>query len=150
MAIRRDLADNGIGFGIFDVDHFPNKSEELPSPRANGAATNSPPASPVVSPLLRLPYALISPDMYSHSDGVPRIPPSRHELVLQYTPSSHTSSRKNVRGKFTRAYRWGTVDVLDANHSDFVPLRAAIFHHMEVCILIPHSSNSLFLPLHRL
>ncbi|KAJ7288299.1 GTP binding protein [Mycena rebaudengoi] len=131
MAIRRDLADNGIGFGIFDVDHFPNKSEELPSPRANGAATNSPPASPVVSPLLRLPYALISPDMYSHSDGVPRIPPSRHELVLQYTPSSHTSSRKNVRGKFTRAYRWGTVDVLDANHSDFVPLRAAIFHHME-------------------
>ncbi|KAJ7784516.1 GTP binding protein [Mycena metata] len=142
MAIRRDLADNGIGFGIFDIDH-----SDLPSPHAsdplasyaNGtplATANSPPASPVASSLLRLPYALVSPDIYSHSDGVPRIPPARHELVLQYTPSSSqhpssSSSKKNLRGKFVRTYRWGTVDVLDPNHSDFIPLRAAIFHHMK-------------------
>ncbi|KAJ7761511.1 GTP binding protein [Mycena maculata] len=143
MAIRRDLADNGIGFGIFDVDHYPNNADDLPPPHTgdplinypNGApstAANSPPTSPVASPLLRLPYALISPDIYSHSDGVPRIPPSRHELVLQYAPSPHSPSpKKNLRGKFVRTYRWGTVDVLDPSHSDFVPLRAAIFHHMK-------------------
>ncbi|KAJ6559154.1 GTP binding protein [Mycena vulgaris] len=146
MAIRRDLADNGIGFGIFDIDHYPNNGDDLPPPHAgdplntypghsNGtplSAANSPPASPVASPLLRLPYALVSPDIYSHSDGVPRIPPSRHELVLQYTPSQLSpSSKKSTRGKFVRTYRWGTVDVLDPNHSDFMPLRAAIFHHMK-------------------
>ncbi|KAJ7505281.1 GTP binding protein [Mycena galericulata] len=139
MAIRRDLADNGIGFGIFDVDHYTSNADELPSgdlqnTYSNGtplSAANSPPTSPVTSSLLRLPYALFSPDIYSHSDGVPRIPPSRHELMLQYTPSKHPPSSKNLRGKFVRTYRWGSVDVLDPNHSDFMPLRAAIFHHMK-------------------
>jgi hypothetical protein len=144
LAIRRDLADNGIGFGIFDIDHYPSNADDLPTGDAltsypghsNGtplSAANSPPTSPIASPLLRLPYALVSPDAYSHSDGVHRIPPSRHELMLQYTPSLHSSSsKKSPRGKFVRTYRWGIVDVLDPNHSDFVPLRAAIFHHMEV------------------
>ncbi|KAJ7212072.1 GTP binding protein [Mycena pura] len=139
LAIRRDLADNGIGFGIFDLDHY--SAEDLPPslsgdplnyPGPNGSTANSPPTSPVASPLLRLPYALLSPDIYSHSDGVPRIPPSRHELLLQYTPSPHSaSSKKSLRSKFIRSYRWGTVDVLDPNHNDFVPLRTAIFHHMK-------------------
>ncbi|KAJ7863053.1 GTP binding protein [Mycena olivaceomarginata] len=122
MAIRRDLADNGIGFGIFDIDHYPGGADDLPPPNGTSlSAANSPPASPVASPLLRLPYALISPDIYSHTD-----------LVLQYTPSPHSStSKKNLRGKFVRTYRWGSVDVLDPNHSDFIPLRAAIFHHMK-------------------
>ncbi|KAJ6477395.1 GTP binding protein [Mycena vitilis] len=147
MAIRRDLADNGIGFGIFDIDQYAGGgADELLQSHAgdplsnylgppNGAplsATNSPPTSPVASPLLRLPYALVSPDIYSHSDGVPRMPLARHELVLQYTPSQHSGpSKKNLRGKFVRTYRWGNMDVLDPNHSDFVPLRAAIFHHMK-------------------
>ncbi|KAF8147304.1 hypothetical protein K438DRAFT_1922099 [Mycena galopus ATCC 62051] len=134
MAIRRDLADNGIGFGIFDIDHYPGGADDLPPPNGMSlSATNSPPSSPVASPLLRLPYALISPDIYSHSEGVPhRNLPSRADLVLQYTPSQHSSSsKKNLRGKFVRTYRWGAVDVLDPNHSDFIPLRAAIFHHMN-------------------
>ncbi|KAJ7935686.1 GTP binding protein [Mycena leptocephala] len=146
MAVRRDLADNGIGFGIFDVDHYPSSADDLPPPHggdplnsypghSNGtpmSAANSPPTSPVASPLLRLPYALVSPDIFSHSDGVYRPATSRHELVSQYTPSQHSSSsKKNPRGKFVRTYRWGTMDVLDPNHSDFIPLRAAIFHHMK-------------------
>ncbi|KAJ6585029.1 hypothetical protein B0H19DRAFT_1107745 [Mycena capillaripes] len=143
MAIRRDLADNGIGFGIFDVDHYPGGDDlppphigdplsNYPGPNGTPLSANSPPISPVASPLLRLPYALISPDIYSHSDGVPRVPLPRHELVLQYTPSQHSPpSKKNLRGKFVRTYRWGTIDVLDPNHSDFIPLRAAIFHHMK-------------------
>ncbi|KAJ7644164.1 GTP binding protein [Roridomyces roridus] len=105
MAIRRDLADNGIGFGIFDVDHFPDDGKPPGDPIINTAA-NSPPASPAAPSLLRLPYALFSPDIYSHSDG-------------------------NLQGKFVRTYRWATVDVLDKNHSDFLPLCDAIFHHMN-------------------
>jgi len=146
LAIRRDLADAGIGFGIFDVDppltHADdNVTTTQPSSSTNGYAhtngtsanlTSTPPTSPTSTPLLRLPYALISPDMYSHSDGVCRRLPSRHELVQQYTPSAHPASSPYPRGKFVRAYRWGTLDVLEPTHSDFIALRLAIFHHMAV------------------
>lgn len=151
MAIRRDLAEAGIGFGIFDMDsHYQQDDSALPkttepangyNTHTNGSSSstnNSPPTSPVAPALLRLPYALISPDIYSHSDGVPRIPLSRRELVQQYTPSPHyPPSSKFIRGKFIRSYRWGSMDVLEPNHCDFLPLRTAIFHHMEACPLIP-------------
>ncbi|KAF8627468.1 hypothetical protein AX17_006280 [Amanita inopinata Kibby_2008] len=147
MAIRRDLADAGIGFGIFDMDtHYPHMSDEHPPtigpdsangygahPNGTSSTSNTPPTSPV-TPLLRLPYALISPDIYSHSDGVVRPTPSRHELFNQYNPSSHhlySSGPRRSRGKYLRSYRWGSLDVLDPNHSDFLTLRNAIFHHME-------------------
>ncbi|KAF9565741.1 hypothetical protein CPC08DRAFT_704439 [Agrocybe pediades] len=149
LAIRRDLAEAGIGFGIFDLE--PQASQkfargEEPGNRPdssngyghgpNGALSvnnhNSPPTSPTTSPMPRLPYALISPDAYSHSDGVSRKLLSRHELVQQYYPSQHYVSPSQLpRGKFIRSYRWGALDVLDPSHSDFVPLRTAIFHHME-------------------
>lgn len=145
LAIRRDLAESGIGFGIFDMEG-PYVKEDQPlstvvdgpngypaQPNGSASSANSPPTSPATPSLMRLPYALISPDVYSHSDGVPRIPPSRHELVLQYSPSFHQPPpSKLVRGRFTRTYRWGSLDVLDSSHSDFLPLRNAIFHHMEV------------------
>lgn len=144
MAVRTDLANHGIGFGIFDENYPPTQSDELTAPMhgdsANGhsdhsngtntSATNSPPPSPAAPSLLKLPYALISPDVFCHSDGVPRKHLSRHDLVLQYHQQSPTS--KLPRGKFTRNYRWGSLDVLDPVHSDFMPLRTAIFHHMEV------------------
>ncbi|KAK2465321.1 hypothetical protein APHAL10511_002675 [Amanita phalloides] len=147
VAIRKDLADAGIGFGIFDLDtQYPRMSDDHPpsivSDAANGFGTHpngtasahvTPPTSPV-APLLRLPYALISPDIYSHSDGVPRPTPSRHELFNQYNPSSqhlYPPGPRLTRGKYLRSYRWGSLDVLDLNHCDFVPLRNAIFHHME-------------------
>ncbi|KAG6909130.1 hypothetical protein DXG01_001882 [Tephrocybe rancida] len=154
VAIRRDLAEAGIGFGIFDMDttssplyqqqvqdeHPPPKNTETSNgygPNHNGSApsnsNNTPPTSPITPAHLRLPYALISPDMYSHSDGVARPPPSRAELVHQYTPSIYPQSLvyNLSRGKFIRSYRWGTLDVLDPTHSDFLALRAAIFHHMD-------------------
>ncbi|KAJ7600633.1 GTP binding protein [Mycena floridula] len=141
LAVRRDLAEAGIGFGIFDMDST-YVGEELP-PARNGESSNgyaghsngsskSPPASPASPSLMRLPYALISPDMYSHSDGVLRPSLSRHELVLQYSPSyQQPPPSKIVRGRFTRKYRWCSLDVLDSTHSDFLPFRNAIFHHME-------------------
>ncbi|KIM43223.1 hypothetical protein M413DRAFT_444033 [Hebeloma cylindrosporum] len=148
LAIRRDLAEAGIGFGIFDTDpplhtqddhaaaSRPDSSngygQQQHGPNGASSLNNTPPTSPTSPPLLRLPYALISPDMYSHSDGVTRRLPSRHELVQQYTPSTHYAMPSHFpRGKFVRAYRWGTLDVLDPNHSDFVSLRTAIFHHMD-------------------
>ncbi|KAF6755836.1 hypothetical protein DFP72DRAFT_895340 [Ephemerocybe angulata] len=139
VAIRRDLAEAGIGFGIFDMDgqygtQHPDERVEPSNGYANGASTsnNSPPTSPVSPAILRLPYALISPDMYSHSDGVPRRTLSRHELIQQYSPSQqYPPPSKLSRGKFIRSYRWGTVDVLDPAHSDFLSLRSAIFHHMD-------------------
>jgi Septin len=141
MAVRRDLAEAGIGFGIFDLDtHPPSNGDNKPFNGLTNGSSSSPssssPTSSVTSPFLRLPYALISPDCYSHSDGVNRPALPRHELVLQYTPgrpsSPNNHSTKLVRGKFTRSYRWGFLDVLDPNHSDFLPLRKAIFHHMQV------------------
>jgi hypothetical protein len=152
VAIRSDLADAGIGFGIFDLDNFKQlkvqrDAAEVTVPRSNGDGNGlieSAPSTPPVSPpsslppsFLKLPYALISADIYSHSEGLARPPPSREELVLQYTPSLTqtpiSSSAKLTRGKFTRTFRWGAMDVLDPNHCDFIHLRTAIFHHMRVC-----------------
>ncbi|KAI6147194.1 hypothetical protein BKA82DRAFT_4150613 [Pisolithus tinctorius] len=149
-AIRRDLAEAGIGFGIFDMDMHPQYQHrkdvaesghpvksEIPNgypSRTNRSspAHPSPPTSPTTPSYLRLPYALISPECYSHSDGVARVSPPRHELVQQYTPSPHyPTPSKLVRGKFIRSYRWGSMDVLDPNQCDFMSLRCAIFHHME-------------------
>ncbi|TFK52436.1 hypothetical protein OE88DRAFT_1807342 [Heliocybe sulcata] len=160
LAIRRDLADAGIGFGIFDMAPTPqdihsqyaqhkdagsqpvngNFANVLASrPSRNGhSLTSSPTGSPIAPATLLLPYALISPDIYCHNDGVPRPAPSRHELVLQYTPShnrtvvkGHSPSCKLETGRFTRCYRWGSLDVLDPNHSDFLYLRGAVFEHMQ-------------------
>jgi hypothetical protein len=140
MAIRRDLAEAGIGFGIFDLDthsqsNGDNKTFNGLSNGSSSSPSSSSPTSPVTPSFLRLPYALISPDCYSHSDGVNRHSLARHELVLQYTPGRPSSPKalptKLVRGRFTRNYRWGFLDVLDPSHSDFVPLRQAIYHHMQ-------------------
>ncbi|KIY45586.1 hypothetical protein FISHEDRAFT_60990 [Fistulina hepatica ATCC 64428] len=93
--VRTDLAAAGIGFGIFDMNV----------------------SGPSVSPAL--PYALVSPDMYTYDDGVSRPRPTQ-ALAVHNMP----------RGKFVRSYRWGTLDVVDQSHCDFVQLRAAVFHHM--------------------
>ncbi len=143
MAVRRDLAEAGIGFGIFDLDTHPssngdNKGFNGLSNGSLSSPSSSSPTSPVTTSFLRLPYALISPDCYSHSDGINRPALARHELVLQYTPgrpsSPNSPPTKLVRGKFTRSYRWGFLDVLDPNHSDFLSLRQAVYHHMLVSV----------------
>ena len=152
MAIRRDLADAGIGFGIFDLDFSAQLSKaelqnlgagpsEAHPPKINGSAeTNggSAATSPQTpsSPSLRLPYALVSADIYSHNEGLVRTPPTRDDLILLYMPSlTQTpmfSNAKLTKGKFTRSFRWGTLDILDQNHCDFRHLRTAVFHHMKV------------------
>ncbi|OSX59910.1 hypothetical protein POSPLADRAFT_1066973 [Postia placenta MAD-698-R-SB12] len=156
LAIRRDLAEAGIGFGIFDLDTFTQYPQftrrdavelmpsrlhsETPNGYANhmdGASTKTTPPPSTPLSLLRLPFALISPDIYAHSDGVSRPTPSRHELMYQYSPlpqGPHIKTQllsKMGPGKFIRSYRWGSLDVMDVGHCDFVYLRQAIFHHMQ-------------------
>ena len=147
MAVRRDLAEAGIGFGIFDLD-IPlyaqleskvtkNKSENGFMKHHMNGNGNSPPSTPITPTLLRLPFSLISPDIYSHSDGVGHPQLSRHELMHQYDPSKHVtvknqSTPKTALGRFVRTYRWGSLDVMDASHCEFLHLRGAVFHHMEV------------------
>lgn len=150
IAIRNDLANAGIGFGIFDVNSITQYSPQDLKPskphldngystHANGSSSSatSPPTTPISPSLPKLPYALISPDIYSHSDGISRPAPSHFDLVKRYSPS-HSNSSKNYLasrtfpGKFTRNYRWGSLDVMDGTHCDFVHIRGAIFHHMEV------------------
>ncbi|KAF8899714.1 hypothetical protein CPB85DRAFT_1327234 [Mucidula mucida] len=133
LAIRRDLAEAGIGFGIFDesVSVYRQNGDPANGYRNGTSSTaNSPPTSPI-SPTLKLPYALISPDLYSHSDGVPRPAASRQQLMNQYAPSYSSPLSKLSPGTFIRSYRWGFLDVLDPAHCDFLPLRNAVFHHMN-------------------
>jgi septin family protein len=130
LAVRRDLADAGIGFGIFDDGAAP------PPVQAHDDRNRG--RSPSVG-TTQLPYALVSPEMYSHSDGVLKNQPARHELIQQYAPAQTAGNRTLQRGKFVRNFRWGGLDVMEPRHSDFVPLRSAVFQHMEVilsfCIL---------------
>jgi hypothetical protein len=120
LAVRRDLADAGIGFGIFDHD----AAAAADDARRRGRSPSTSACQP--------PYALVAPEAYAHSDGTHRPPPARHELVAQYAYGATPPSRLLARGRHTRAFRWGTLDVLDPRHCDFMALRAAVFHHMEV------------------
>jgi hypothetical protein len=137
VAVRNDLARAGIGFGIFDSRTEDTMESSVSAARKGYAHANGNGTSPRVSPPVtapRVPYALISPDIYAHSDGVTQTPPSRHELMEQFAPypSAHSRPSRLVLGRFTRTYRWGSLDVLDTKHCDFIYLLTAIHAHMEV------------------
>lgn len=55
-------------------------------------------------------------------------------------PDAHTPTPAWIRearlGKFTRQFRWGALDILNAAHCDFVPLRRAVFECMTVRSLL--------------
>ncbi|KAI0076352.1 hypothetical protein K474DRAFT_1663200 [Panus rudis PR-1116 ss-1] len=149
--IKQDLAKAGIGFGIFDND--PHSLLDLAGDPVAVSSPSNPNAVGGASPVVPLlPFALISPDIYSHSDGVVRPVLSSHDLVYHYDPSSSayqydstganlTLAKTRHTRKYVRTYRWGALDVLDEAHCDFVPLRKAIFYHMEVMSLFPFFSG---------
>lgn len=130
--IKYDLAKAGIGFGIFDTNADP--------PLAPESVLDAP-----GSPLPLLPFALISPDIYSHSDGInkafqPRVDILHYSPTVIHNPNNTRSlphpSSKLLPRKYTRTFRWGSLDVMDRNHCDFVALREAVFFHMEVLIFL--------------
>ena len=63
----------------------------------------------------------------AHSPDTPASAMSKNFAFLQGPP-------QDLKGIFTRKYRWGTIDVLDPNHCDFAALRTAVLStHMKVC-----------------
>ena len=166
LAVRRDLAAAGIGFGIFDgeIQGQYSYGTDVPdlivpkaandhagafsgTPNSSSSGGPSPPSTPITPHLLRLPFALISPDIFSHSDGVARPALPRHELLKDYRPAHERTTKqlaasKIVRGKWTRSYRWGGLDCMDVNHCDFLHLRCAIFYHMRVRSTFPTCCSS--------
>ena len=109
-----------------------------------------------------LPFALVSPQFSRHhhssiskgDDMLPPGPPREPEIPGtptsrrtsappsafhgQYTnsPAETSSPREFPKGKFTRKYKWGTLDVCDPAHCDFVVLRTTILStYFKVC---PH------------
>lgn len=64
----------------------------------------------------------------AHTDA-----PSPHAHTSIHTPAWIREARL---GKFTRQFRWGALDILNAAHCDFVPLRRAVFECMTVRSLL--------------
>jgi len=61
---------------------------------------------------------------------------ARHPAYLQGPPD-------DLKGVFTRKFRWGTIDVLDPHHCDFAALRTAILStHIKVLKL--HTKEVLY------
>jgi len=102
-----------------------------------------------------LPFALIAPENASKRKQIKMRPVSIDSKVSHYssaaeelmedTTSVQPSSRSgrnppylqsppaDLKGVFTRKFRWGTVDVLDPNHCDFAALRTAVLStHLKV------------------
>ncbi|KAG6831925.1 hypothetical protein H0H92_006526 [Tricholoma furcatifolium] len=103
----------------------------------------------------QLPFAFIAPEngkrrQRSASSYSPMVAsPTSPEEDVPPTPSSVNHNVKlpylhgppeDLKGVFTRKFRWGTVDVLDPNHCDFAALRTAILStHLKVLtIQLPH------------
>ncbi|KAK7048403.1 Septin family protein [Favolaschia claudopus] len=93
---------------------------------------------------LNTPSSPMQPSEDGHSasieDAVPATPASIHSnrglAYLQGPPD-------DLKGIFTRKYRWGTVDVLDPNHCDFAALRTAVLStHLKV--LKSHTKEVLY------
>ena len=102
-----------------------------------------------------LPFALIAPEGHrrrqrpvssdSHLlDTVPSSPvPLQEDELPPQTPASLNSTRlpyhngppDDMKGIFTRKFRWGAIDVLDPNHCDFAAFRTAILStHLNVSL----------------
>ncbi|KAG7088401.1 hypothetical protein E1B28_012399 [Marasmius oreades] len=136
--VRRDLADAGIGFGIFDQEPATNKGTEAEL-QLNGKFEQKDSPEPT-SKIPSLPFALISPDCYdilnslppsvTSSPPLPGSPRNRPSSPNQDAAPSGTSN-PSFPSRFTRAYRWGSIDVLNPDHSDFLVLKQAVFHHMH-------------------
>jgi septin family protein len=71
-------------------------------------------------------------DTTGHSTPVAETPISPESPTVRKSVLFH-SPPENLRGVFTRKFRWGTVDVLNPDHCDFAALRTAILlTHLKV------------------
>ncbi|KAG6884955.1 hypothetical protein C0993_007070 [Termitomyces sp. T159_Od127] len=74
----------------------------------------------------------------SLDEEIPSTPSSSHNTKLPYL----YSPPEDLKGVFTRKYRWGMIDVLDPSHCDFSALRtAALSTHLK---LLKNYTNEVF------
>lgn len=109
----------------------------------------------------QLPFALIAPEgskqrqrpvsSDSHLLASPASPAQQDEDSVPQTPASIHSTKlpylhgppDDLKGVFTRKFRWGTVDVLDPKHCDFSALRTAVLStHLK--LLKTHTNEVLY------
>jgi hypothetical protein len=96
--------------------------------RKGGLASPEPGAdSGTMDPLLLTP----NEDPQTPTSLRSSVPPSAFPSAFQQQPhlvstGDYELPREFPRGLFVRKYKWGTLDVLDPNHCDFVALRTAV------------------------
>ncbi|KAH7885218.1 Septin-domain-containing protein [Phlebopus sp. FC_14] len=96
--------------------------EAFHSPRLNQPRTDTPESR----------YSSFRADTIDTSTPVAETPTSPDSPIARKSAFFHTPPQ-NLRGVFTRKFRWGTVDVLNPEHCDFAALRTAILlTHMKV------------------
>ena len=97
-----------------------------------------------------LPHAIISPDMFPSLPSLSNLIYSIDNMTdnkmdidrgVDYAAGASGADKvvarrgamkDSDRGLFLRSFRWGSLNVFDEEHCDFVPLVKAIFFHMEV------------------
>ncbi|THH19202.1 hypothetical protein EW146_g1914 [Bondarzewia mesenterica] len=72
----------------------------------------------------RAPASILTPsdDGHANGHGSPVSPSSRSVRNMPYLQAPP----EELKGVFTRAFRWGSVDVLDPTHCDFAAMRTAV------------------------
>lgn len=127
-AVRKDLQDIGLALGL-------GETRQVRSPGGSSVTTRTP------SPYSVMPYAVMSADIFMHGDGVARRRPSETELYQQFqratidSPDVANDLFLSVDVPLQRSYRWGTIDVLNPQHTDFLALREmALNNHLMVRI----------------
>lgn len=76
-----------------------------------------------------LPFGLVNPSPvhFSPVEGKGSASTPFMNLLSALSPSGLPISPNGIGELFTRKYKWGTIDVLNPDHCDFIPMRAAIF-----------------------
>jgi len=106
----------------------PENSSKRKQPKVRPVSTDSRTDSRVsnYSSAVEEPMEVVGKRASIQSAIPPSSIPARNLAYLQGPPA-------DLKGVFTRKFRWGTVDVLDPNHCDFAALRTAVLStHLQV------------------
>jgi hypothetical protein len=102
-----------------------NGNGELLTPSATATEGDREPQTPVSSITNRRSWSSVPPSAFPTSYQTPQNVQSLAAAAAAIS-SEYGPPRTFPRGQFTRKYKWGTLDVLDPAHCDFVALRTAV------------------------
>ena len=107
-----------------DTTTLQNGTGELLTPSATDG-DREPPQTPVSSITNRRSWSSVPPSAFPANYQTPQNVQSLAAAAAAIS-SEYGPPRTFPRGQFTRKYKWGTLDVLDPAHCDFVALRTAV------------------------